>query len=881
MKIVVMDGNSVLNRAFYGIRLLSNHQGLYTNAIYGFLSTYFKLMEEEGPDRLFVCFDRKEKTFRHQQYPAYKAQRQGMPDELAMQLPVLKELLDAMGIVCYELAGYEADDLLGTISLRCAQHGDECVVVTGDKDSLQLIGDGVTVRLVTTKMGQSSTRLMDEAAFREEYGFDPIRLIDLKSLMGDASDNIPGVKGIGQKTATALIQQFGSLDGVYEHLDDSAIKKGVRDKLLHDRENAYLSYQLATIDRQAPMDFDPARLPEGKEDQGAVYQLLTRLELKNVIQKLGLSQADGTNQVSASEPGDDGWQATTPEELPVLLDGSNGPVAVILPAHLQICGLRVQGKSYLLEAGTDEEAWHHALRCLFAKSQRLIWHEARETYVSLLESGVDPGPVGFDCAVAAYLLSPTDNAYDLPKLALSYLGKEVPDAIYRQEEALQSLDQAQAARRALALHLWAMEQLQPLLENRLEQEQMLSLLREVELPLIPILASMQKEGVYVDRERLQAYGAMLDEGIETLTQEIYRLAGEPFQILSTKQLGEILFVKLQLPVKKKTKTGYSTNIDVLESLRHAHPIVPKVIEYRQLTKLKSTYVDGLEKVINSKDGRIHSRFHQTVTATGRLSSSDPNMQNIPVRQKLGSELRRMFVAQRPGWSLIDADYSQIELRILAHIADDPAMIDAFLSGQDIHATTAAQVAGVPLSEVTPQMRSGAKAVNFGIVYGISDFSLAEDLGVSRKEAGAYIAAYLRHYSGVHRYMDEIRQTAKEQGYVSSLLGRRRYLPELQSKNYNIRSFGERAALNTPIQATAADIMKIAMIRVDRRLKQEKCQAKLILQVHDELILETPAEEIQQVKQLLVEEMERAFQLKAPLKADAGVGKSWYDAKNDA
>ena len=879
MKIVVIDGNSVLNRAFYGIRLLSNHQGEYTNAIYGFLSTYFKLIEEEQPDRLLVCFDRKEKTFRHELYPAYKAQRKGMPDELATQLPVLKELLDDMGIVRYEQAGYEADDLLGTISLRCAQHGDTCILVTGDKDSLQLIGDGVAVRLVTTKMGQSSTRLVDEEAFREEYGFSPIHLIDLKSLMGDASDNIPGVKGIGQKTAMALIQQFGSLDGVYANLDDSAIKKGVRDKLETGRDSAYLSYRLATIDRQVPMEFDPSHLPEGVENREELYRLLTRLELKNIIQKLGLSQADGESGEPNSQPGDETWQTAAPEQLPALLDGA-GPVAVILPAHLQLCGVRVQGKNYLFEMGEKEEEWRALLQHLFARPEHLIWHEARETYVALLERGVDPGHVGFDCAVAAYLLSPTDNAYDIPRLALSYLGKEVPDALYRQEEVLSSLEQAQAARRALALHLWALEQMQPVLEEKLKQQQMLSLLQEIELPLIPVLASMQKEGVYVDRERLRAYGAMLDEGIAVLTQEIYDLAGEPFQILSTKQLGEILFGKLQLPVKKKTKTGYSTNIDVLQSLRHAHPIVPKVIEYRQLTKLKSTYVDGLEKVIRP-DGRIHSSFHQTVTATGRLSSSDPNMQNIPVRQKLGSELRRMFVAQREGWSLVDADYSQIELRILAHIAEDPAMIDAFLSGQDIHATTAAQVAGVPLNEVTPQMRSGAKAVNFGIVYGISDFSLAEDLGVTRKEAGEYIAAYLRHYDGVRRYMDDIRQTAKEQGYVSSLLGRRRYLPELQSKNYNIRSFGERAALNTPIQATAADIMKIAMIRVSRRLREEGYRAKLILQVHDELILEAPDEEIDRVKQLLVEEMEGAFPLKAPLRADAGVGKSWYDAKNDA
>lgn len=871
MKIMAIDGNSILNRAFYGVRLLSNHEGLFTNAIYGFLSTYFKLMDEEKPDRVVVCFDVKEKTFRHIAYEAYKGTRTGMPDELAVQLPVMKEVLDAMGVVRCELPGFEADDLLGTISQRAQEHGDSCVIVTGDRDSLQLIGSGTVVKLVSTKMGQTLTKTYDTKEFQNQYGFAPIHLIDLKALMGDASDNIPGVPGIGEKTAMALIQKFNTMQAVYENLDDSSIKKGQRAKLLEGRDKAELSFRLATIDRAAPLKLEIENLPAPKADENALYKLLTRLEFKSFITKLGLRQQPDEEPESAVE-------MLELDDEDALFDSITGEEAVVLTAPRNLSALCVLAgdTAYMMEAsGFGTERWRKLLARLFSGDTPLIVHDGKNYLVPLLEDGLDPSGILFDTCLGAYLLNPAETGYSLDKVALAYLNREIlPDSY---ENGFSELGGREDAFAALKQHAEIILALYKRIAPQIEKEGMHELLFGMELPLEYVLASMQATGFLADKSALKKYGAMLDEGIKRLTAEIYELAGEPFNINSTKKLGEILFDRLQLPAVKKTKTGYSTNAEVLEALRGYHPIVGKILDYRQLTKLKSTYADGLLKVISPKDGRIHSSFNQTVTATGRLSSTEPNLQNIPVRQELGSELRRMFVA-REGCVLIDADYSQIELRVLAHIAHDETMIDAFRTGKDIHTITASQVFHVPEKEVTADMRRSSKAVNFGIVYGISSFSLANDIGVSVQQAGEYIKNYLETYHGVRHYMQTVKEKAKEDGYVSTLFGRRRYLPELKSKNFNIRSFGERVALNTPIQGTAADIIKVAMVRVYQRLRNEKLKSRLILQVHDELILESPVEEQEQAVRILQEEMEKAYLLDAPLVADAHAGPDWFTAK---
>lgn len=877
MKIMAIDGNSILNRAFYGVRQLSNHEGLPTNAVYGFLATLFKLQDDEKPDRTVVCFDVKEKTFRHLKFDSYKATRKGMPDELAAQLPLIKDVLDAMGIVRCELPGYEADDLLGTISRRADENGDQCVVVTGDRDSLQLVGGGTTVRLVTTKMGQTTYDSYDTEAFREKYGFDPIYLIDLKALMGDSSDNIPGVPGIGEKTAMQLLHDFGSLEGVYEHLDDPRIKKGARTKLEAGEQSAKDSYWLATIDRNAPLELDVANLPAAKPDERALYDLLTRLEFKNFIKKLNLSG----EQAAPRLPEVQVQRVTQAAEAFMLLDAltaSDRVFAVVGETLRALCLLDGDTASVLFADDFAENEWDDLLRRLFDGSVELVLHDAKPVVAALLARGIQPDGVRFDTCLAAYVLDPTQSGYDLPRVALAYCNTELPSLDLDDPASVLPLGGQDATAAACAQHAAAIRAIYAEAAERIEQLGMRKLYYEIELPLVRVLAEMEVLGCAVEPDALRAFGDKLDARIRELVAQIYRDADGEFNINSPKQLGEVLFDKLHLPAPKKTKTGYSTSADVLERLAEDHPIVGRILEYRQLSKLKSTYVEGLLKVISPKDGRIHTHFQQTVTATGRLSSTDPNLQNIPVRTELGRELRRMFVAPDDDHVLIDADYSQIELRVLAHISQDEHMIEAFRAGQDIHAATAAKVYHVPLEEVTPQMRSSCKAVNFGIVYGISDFSLAQDIGVTRKEAGEFIRTYLETYAGVAKYMEDIKASAKEKGYVTTLFGRRRALPELQSRNFNIRSFGERVAMNTPIQGTAADIIKIAMVRVRDRLLREGLESRLILQVHDELILEAPKSEQETAMQLLREEMEAAFQMDAPLVAEAKAGHSWYDTK---
>lgn len=877
MKIMVIDGNSILNRAFYGVRQLSNHEGLPTNAVYGFLATLFKLQDDEKPDRTVVCFDVREKTFRHLKFDSYKATRKGMPDELAAQLPVVKDVLDAMGLVRCELAGYEADDLIGTISRRANEHGDQCVVVTGDRDSLQLVGGGTTVRLVTTKMGQTTYESYDTEKFREKYGFDPIYLVDLKALMGDSSDNIPGVPGIGEKTAMQLLHDFGSLDGVYQHLDDPRIKKGARTKLEAGEQSARDSYWLATIDRNAPLELDVENLPEAKMDAQALYDMLTRLEFKNYIKRLNLSGEQAAPRLPETQV----QRVTQAAEAFALLDAltaSDRVFAVLSETLRAVCLLDGETASVLFADDFAENEWDDLLRRLFDGSIELVLHDAKPVAAALLAREISPDGIRFDTCIAAYVIDPTQSGYDLPRVALAYCNTELPALDLDDPAAVSPLGGQDATAAACAQHAAAIRAIYTETAEQIEQLGMRKLYYEIELPLLRVLAEMEVLGCAVEPDALRAFGDKLDARIRELTQQIYHDADGEFNINSPKQLGEVLFEKLHLSAPKKTKTGYSTSAEVLERIAEDHPIVPRILEYRQLSKLKSTYVEGLLKVISPKDGRIHTHFQQTVTATGRLSSTDPNLQNIPVRTELGRELRRMFVAPDDDHVLIDADYSQIELRVLAHISQDAHMIEAFRSGQDIHAATAAKVYHVPLEEVTPQMRSSCKAVNFGIVYGISDFSLAQDIGVTRKEAGEFIRTYLATYPGVAKYMDDIKESAKEKGYVTTLFGRRRALPELKSRNFNIRSFGERVAMNTPIQGTAADIIKIAMVRVRDRLLREGLESRLILQVHDELILEAPKNEQETAMRLLREEMEAAFPMDAPLVAEAKAGHSWYDTK---
>ena len=849
MKLMILDGNSIINRAFYGIRMLNAPDGTPTNAVYGFLSTFRRVFDLAQPQAVCVAFDVHAPTFRHEQYALYKAQRKPMPEELAVQMPLLKQTLDYMGVRRLELAGWEADDLLGTVARRCEAAGWTCDVVTGDKDSLQLITDSTHVFNVKTRMGQTDTIEYTPERFREEYGFDPIRMIDLKALMGDSSDNIPGVPGIGEKTAKDLLVRFGTVADIYRDLDALDIKPGVRKKLTEGRESAQLSFDLATIRTDAPIDFALESAVWDHDYQPELYDWFRRLNFTSLSEKWGLQPADGVSAPSSALPAVDVAYSAALRALEQAVTAAPC-VAVLAPDGLDTLTLCDGKACYALSWAQLGDDYNAFLRLLFSDRVRKAGHNIKDLMRALLDEGLPTDGFVFDTALAAYLLDATAGSYDLPRLAQTYLGEELPD--------VQSV--------------WA---LQPVLHEKMDAQAMLPLYTDVELPLCPVLARMEQAGFLVDRKALYDFGESLTSSIEQLQQSIWTLAGEPFNIQSPKQLGNVLFERLMLPAGKKTKTGWSTNAAVLDKLRGKHPIIEQILDYRTLTKLKSTYADGLLKEI-SADGRIHTNFQMTVTATGRLSSTEPNLQNIPVRRELGAQIRKMFVAS-PGRVLVDADYSQIELRLLAHIANDETMIAAFRSGEDIHAVTASQVFGVPLAEVTPLQRSHAKAVNFGIVYGISAFSLAQDIGVFQSEAKAYMDSYFAKYHGVRAYMTRVVEQAKADGYVTTLFGRRRDLPELKSSNFNLRSFGERVALNMPIQGTAADIIKAAMVRVDARMRAEHLQARLLLQVHDELIVECPAEEAETVKAILVDEMEHVVDYRVPLLVDAKIGASWAEA----
>ena len=848
MKLVILDGNSIVNRAFYGIRQLSAPDGTPTNGVYGFLAILRKLIDAEKPDSLCVAFDLKAPTFRHKRYDGYKAQRKGMPEELAVQIPILKEVLDEMGILRLELEGYEADDLLGTVGKRCEASGWDCRIVTGDKDSFQLISETTHVCHVKSRMGQTETKEYTPELFREEYGFEPVRIIDLKALMGDSSDNIPGVAGVGEKTAMDLVQRYGTLQHIYDKLDELDIKEGVRKKLREGRESAELSYELATICTAVPIKFEPADALWHDNYKRGLYGLFKKLGFNKFIEKWGIEapkEADVSAEtshmnISGAPTYDELCKAVKTAELIAVTAGENLD-------SLEICDGKTVYTAHWSALGDD---YDKLLRLVFSDGVKKVSHNVKELMSRLLAEGLPLDGFVYDTALAAYLLDATESDYDLHRVSMRYCGAELSgaEAIYR---------------------------LKPVTEEKLKELQMDKLYYEIELPLCRVLAEMQDTGFMVDRMALSAFGDSLTGSIDALRNEIYKQAGGEFNINSPKQLGEVLFERLVLPAGKKTKTGWSTNADVLEKLRGKHPIIDMILDYRMLTKLKSTYADGLLKLIDP-DGRIRTNFQMTVTATGRLSSTEPNLQNIPVRKELGAQIRKMFIASE-GKVLVDADYSQIELRLLAHISGDEHMQAAFMSGEDIHRVTASQVFNTPLSEVTSLQRSRAKAVNFGIVYGISSWSLAQDIGVFPNEAKAYMDAYLEKYSGVREYMKNIVEKAKAEGYVKTLYNRRRALPELKSSNFNTRSFGERVALNMPIQGTAADIIKLAMVNVYNRLKAEGLESKLILQVHDELICECPEHEAQRVAELLSEEMSGAAKLSVPLTVDAKIGHSWAEA----
>ena len=848
MKLVILDGNSIVNRAFYGIRQLSAPDGTPTNGIYGFLAILRKLIDAEKPDSLCVAFDLKAPTFRHKRYDGYKAQRKGMPEDLAVQIPILKEVLDEMGILRLELEGYEADDLLGTVGKRCEASGWDCRIVTGDKDSFQLISDATHVCHVKSRMGQTETKEYTPELFREEYGFEPVRIIDLKALMGDSSDNIPGVPGVGEKTAMDLVQRYGTLQHIYDKLDELDIKEGVRKKLREGRESAELSYELATICTAVPIKFEPADALWHDNYKRGLYGLFKKLGFNKFIEKWRIEASQDTSGAaeishmhrSDAPTYDELCKAVKTAELIAVTAGENLD-------SLEICDGKTVYTAHWSALGDD---YDKLLKLVFSDAVKKVSHNVKELMSRLMAEGLPLDGFVYDTALAAYLLDATESDYDLHRVSMRYCGAELSgaEAIYR---------------------------LKPVTEEKLKELQMDKLYYEIELPLCRVLAEMQDTGFMVDRMALSAFGDSLTGSIDALRNEIYKQAGGEFNINSPKQLGEVLFERLVLPAGKKTKTGWSTNADVLEKLRGKHPIIDMILDYRMLTKLKSTYADGLLKLIDP-DGRIRTNFQMTVTATGRLSSTEPNLQNIPVRKELGAQIRKMFIASE-GKVLVDADYSQIELRLLAHISGDEHMQAAFMSGEDIHRVTASQVFNTPLSEVTSLQRSRAKAVNFGIVYGISSWSLAQDIGVFPNEAKAYMDAYLEKYSGVREYMKNIVEKAKAEGYVKTLYNRRRALPELKSSNFNTRSFGERVALNMPIQGTAADIIKLAMVNVYNRLKAEGLESKLILQVHDELICECPEHEAQRVAELLSEEMSGAAKLSVPLTVDAKIGHSWAEA----
>lgn len=854
MRLLVIDGNSIANRAFYGIKVLTTRDGRFTNAIYGFLNILLSLEKECNPDEVAVAFDLKAPTFRHKMYDGYKATRHGMPAELAQQMPVLKQLLADLGYRTVTAEGWEADDILGTLAAACAARKDDCFLATGDRDSLQLVSDTTTVLLASTVMGRSQTVVMDVDAVREKYGVDPIQLIEVKSLMGDTSDNIPGVKGIGEKTALNLVKTFGTLENVYENLDSSVIKPKQRENLQTYKADAEMSRVLGTIRTDAPIDTDEGAYARAEGDKPAAVATLTDLEIVSLIPRLGL---DGVT-AARMEP-----EEALPEvAVTAMPDVPKGVYLVAQkPARIEKQGNKNVEVEPACWYAVQENQVHPLdeatlVRLLDDPAVQLDVFDSAPLYALAMAQGGWGESIRWDGKLAAYLLNASASRYDVEELETEYSAKAAfvcPD--FPQAGSLQNLFDTMKA--------------------RITEQEMDALYNDIEFPLAQVLADMTRLGMLVDKEGLQQFGVKIREKLDDALQRVYDQVGYEFNVNSPKQLGEALFEKMGLPHGKKTKTGWSTNAATLEKLRGEAPVVDDILEYRTYQKLSSTYVDGLLKVIG-EDGRIHSIFNQTEARTGRLSSLEPNLQNIPIRTELGSQLRDFFIA-KPGCILLDADYSQIELRILAHITGDEHMQTAFRSGADIHRSTAAKIYNIPEEDVTPRLRSSAKAINFGIMYGKGAYSLSQDIGVSVKEADTFLQNYLNTFPKVDEYMSGCIAEAKEKGYCSTLFGRRRYLPELQSSNFQVRSSGERMARNTPIQGTAADVIKLAMVRVWQRLRTEKMESHLILTVHDELIVEAPLAEAEKAGKILAEEMMGCVQYAVPLTAEVNQGKTWLEA----
>lgn len=879
-KLLLIDGNSIINRAFYGImgsKMLMTEDGTYTNAVYGFLSILFKELDDIKPEYLVVAFDLKSPTHRHKMYDKYKANRHGMPEELAMQMPILKETLKAMNVCIIEKEGYEADDILGTLAKWGQKEELEVTVLTGDRDSFQLIDKNIKVRIPRTKMGKTETEDYTVEKIEEEYGLEPLDLIEVKGLMGDTSDNIPGVPGVGEKTALNLIKQYKSIDEVYNHIDEQ--KGKLKEKLSENKDLAYLSRTLGTIDINAPIEKDLGAFQVEEWNKPEVLEIFKKLKFNRFIDRFALQENIGATSFSDS-------QINTEIEHEKIVDKTklaelkqeiqeNKVIYYYLTEEKFIIYSPKTNKCFSIENIQD-------FKDIFEDKNILkCSYKQKEEFIILWNKGIEAKNLMFDIAIAGYILNSNINKYTIEYLANEYINFDIVEYLSNTEETgveqITLFDNAEEPKEDKTyIYAYAIYKLYNVLTQKMEEAGSIDLFNKIEMPLTEVLASMQYEGIYIDKQELLDFGKELQEKIDILTQEIYELTGEKFNINSTKQLGEILFEKLKLTVKKKTKTGYSTDVDVLEKIKYEHPVIEKILEYRQLQKLNSTYVEGLIPYID-ETGRIHSKFHQTVTTTGRISSTDPNLQNIPTRMELGRKLRKVFKPEQ-GYIFVDADYSQIELRVLAHISEDKNMIEAFCNNEDIHAQAASKVFNIPLEEVTKEERTKAKAVNFGIVYGISEFGLGEQLGVSRKKAKEYIEQYLDKYSGIKEFMTNIVEETKEKGYVETLYHRRRYVPELKSNNYMVRQFGGRVAMNTPIQGTAADIMKIAMINVYNKLKENNLKSKLIVQVHDEILVETLESEKEQVKQIVKEEMENVIKLKVPLLAEVEEGYNWYEAK---
>ena len=899
-KLVLIDGNSIMNRAFYGImgsKSLTTKDGRYTNAVYGFLAILFKLIEDENPKYMAVAFDLKAPTARHKMYEGYKANRKGMPDELAEQMPVIKDILRAMNIDIIEKEGYEADDVLGTLSRYGEKQGLDVVILSGDRDTFQLATDKVSIRIPRTKGGKTETDVFDRNKIIETYGIEPKQLIDVKGLQGDSSDNIPGVPGIGEKTALSLIQKFNSIENLYDLVEkgEAGLKGKQKENIENNKDMAFLSKTLGTINLEVPIEDTLEDFKVEEWDRPKVLEIFKDLNFNRYIDRFSLRSEDTQKNEDKKE-----MYKEVEKELKEIIEIINKQKEMIF--YLQtdndeneekiikekIVAISVYNKelneAYYLEL--NEENIQDFKEIFEDKNIKKIGINLTKEYILLKQVGININGMYYDIAIAAYLLNPTNTKFDIENLANQYIDLDIKEIIGEEEKEEQinlfdSISEGKESRNIKKefdlIYVYAISKIQEETLKKLEEINAKDLFFNIEMPTVEVLSDMQWNGMYVDKEELESFGKELSSKIEILTKEIHEMAGQDFNINSTKQLGEILFEKMKLPVVKKTKSGYSTDVDVLEKLKKEDPIIEKILEYRQLMKLNSTYVEGLKVYINPKTKRIHSFFHQTITATGRISSTEPNLQNIPTRFELGKRVRKIFKPAE-GKLYVDADYSQIELRVLAHISEDKHMIEAFNNNQDIHKQAASKVFKTPMEEVTKEQRSNAKAVNFGIVYGISDFGLGEQLGISRKQAKKYIDEYLEEYKGIKEFMDNITEKAKEQGYVETLFHRRRYIPELKSNNYMVRQFGARAAMNTPIQGTAADIMKIAMINVYRELKKRNLKSKIVLQVHDEMMIESPKDEIEEVKKLIKEEMESAINLKVPLIADISEAENWYECK---